>query len=40
MKLYEKSGVNLSEANKLNDRLNKEIGISAFAGKTFPCKRP
>lgn len=35
MKLYEKSGVNLSEANKLNERLNKELGISAFAGKTF-----
>lgn len=35
MKLYEKSGVNLSEAKKLNDRLDKELGISAFAGKTF-----
>lgn len=35
MKLYEKSGVNLSEANKLNERLNKELGINAFAGKAF-----
>lgn len=35
MKLYEKSGVNLSEANRLNERLNSELGISAFAGKTF-----
>lgn len=35
MKLYEKSGVNLSEAKKLNDRLDKELGINAFAGKTF-----
>lgn len=35
MKLYEKSGVNLSEANRLNERLNSELGISAFAGKAF-----
>lgn len=35
MKLYEKSGVNLTEANKLNEKLDRELGISAFAGKTF-----
>lgn len=35
MKLYEKSGVNLFQANKLNEKLHKELGISAFAGKTF-----
>lgn len=35
MKLYEKSGVNLSQARKLNEKLNKEIGLSSFAGKTF-----
>lgn len=34
-KLYEKSGVNLSEAQKLNEKLDKKLGISAFAGKTF-----
>lgn len=33
--LYEKSGVNLSQANKLNEKLSKELCISAFAGKTF-----
>ncbi|MDD3436732.1 MAG: phosphoribosylformylglycinamidine cyclo-ligase [Candidatus Gastranaerophilales bacterium] len=35
MKLYEKSGVNLSQAQKLNKKLSKELGISTFAGKTF-----
>lgn len=35
MKLYEKSGVNLSQAHKLNEKLNNQLGISAFAGKTF-----
>lgn len=34
-KLYEKSGVNLSQAQMLNDKLNQNLGISAFAGKTF-----
>lgn len=34
-KLYEQSGVNLSEANKLNQKLQQKLGISAFAGKTF-----
>lgn len=34
-KLYEKSGVNLSQAQKLNDKLSKNLGIKAFAGKTF-----
>ena len=34
-KLYEKSGVNLSEAHKLNDKLSQQLGISAFAGKSF-----
>lgn len=35
MKLYEKSGVNLSEAKKLNEKMDKMLGISAFAGKAF-----
>lgn len=35
MKLYEKSGVNLSQAHRLNEKLNNELGISAFAGKTL-----
>lgn len=34
-KLYEKSGVNLTQAQKLNENLNKKLGISAFAEKTF-----
>ena len=34
-KLYENSGVNLSEAQKLNDKLCDKLGISSFAGKTF-----
>lgn len=34
-KLYEKSGVNLSQANRLNKKLSEKLGISAFAGKTF-----
>lgn len=34
-KLYEKSGVNLSEAHKLNEKLSQKLGISTFAGKTF-----
>ena len=34
-KLYEKSGVNLSQAQTLNDKLNQNLGISSFAGKTF-----
>jgi len=33
--LYKNAGVNLSEANKLNDKLSQKLGISAFAGKTF-----
>lgn len=33
--LYEKAGVNLTEAKKLNERLSNELGISAFAGKNF-----
>lgn len=32
MKLYEQSGVNLVEAQKLNDRLDKNLGIKSFAG--------
>lgn len=35
MKLYEKSGVNLSEANKLSAKLADSLGISAFAEKTI-----
>lgn len=31
-KLYEQSGVSLSEANKLNESLKKKLNISAFAG--------
>ncbi len=34
-KLYEKSGVNLSQANKLNKKLSESLGISAFAEKVF-----
>lgn len=34
-KLYEKSGVNLSQAKKLNDTLSNKLGISSFAGKAF-----
>lgn len=34
-KLYEKSGVNLKKANLLNDKIGKNLGISAFAEKTF-----
>lgn len=34
-KLYEKSGVNLNEAHKLNEKLKTNLGISSFAGKTF-----
>lgn len=34
-KLYEKSGVNLSQAQKLNEKLSRQLGISTFAGKTF-----
>lgn len=34
-KLYEKSGVNLSQAEKLSEKLSQKLGISAFAGKTF-----
>jgi len=34
-KLYEKSGVNLSQAHKLNDKLSQQLGISAFAGKSL-----
>ncbi|MFA7659507.1 MAG: phosphoribosylformylglycinamidine cyclo-ligase [Candidatus Gastranaerophilaceae bacterium] len=34
-KLYEKSGVNLSQAKKLNEKLSQNLGISTFAGKTF-----
>lgn len=34
-KLYENSGVNLSEAQKLNNKLSSKLGISSFAGKTF-----
>lgn len=34
-KLYEKSGVNLSQAEKLNEKLRQKLGISAFAEKTF-----
>jgi len=34
-KLYEKSGVNLSEAHKLNDKLSDKLGIKSFAGKSF-----
>lgn len=35
MKLYENSGVNLSQAQKLNDKLSQGLGIKSFAGKTF-----
>lgn len=35
LKLYEKSGVNLNEAHKLNEKLSNNLGISSFAGKTF-----
>lgn len=35
MKLYEESGVNLSQANKLNKKLSEKLGISSFAGNTF-----
>lgn len=31
-KLYEKAGVNLSEAKKLNDRLGEKLQLHAFAG--------
>lgn len=31
MKLYEQSGVNLAEAQKLNDRLSQNLGIKSFA---------
>lgn len=34
-KLYEKSGVNLSEAEKLSKKLSEKLGISSFAGKSF-----
>lgn len=34
-KLYEKSGVNLSQAHQLNDKLSQNLSISSFAGKTF-----
>lgn len=35
MTLYEKSGVNLSQAKKLNDKFSEKLGINTFAGKTF-----
>ncbi len=31
-KLYQKAGVNLIEAQKLNDKLSKNLGIKSFAG--------
>lgn len=34
-KLYEKSGVNLNEAHKLNEKLKTSLNISSFAGNTF-----
>lgn len=34
-KMYENAGVNLSQANKLNEKLSQKLGISTFAGKTF-----
>lgn len=34
-KLYENSGVNLTQAQKLNEKLNQTLGINAFAGKSF-----
>ena len=34
-KLYENSGVNLFQAQKLNEKLSKNLCISSFAGKTF-----
>lgn len=38
MTLYEKSGVNLLQAKKLNDKFSEKLGINAFAGKTFLAK--
>jgi len=35
MTLYEKSGVNLLQAKKLNDKFSEKLGINSFAGKTF-----
>jgi phosphoribosylformylglycinamidine cyclo-ligase len=35
MKLYEKSGVNLSQAKILNNKLAEQLGINLFAEKTF-----
>lgn len=34
-KMYQKSGVNLSQAKKLHDNIGKKLGISAFAEKTI-----
>lgn len=34
-KLYEEAGVNLSQAQKLSQKLSENLGISAFAEKTF-----
>lgn len=34
-KMYENSGVNLLQSNKLNEKLSKNLGINSFAGKAF-----